>query len=242
VIRSVEPVAARDQHQVISIVLVDDEDLVRSGLKQVLLRGAGFSVVAETRVGRGVLSSVGRLAPDVLVLGVGSHGEVAALELVARLSEAPPRVRPKVLMLADQQVIDRNMTRAIQLGVSGLLLRGVSAEELLYAVRQVSRGHSVLQPRLTSRLFAGVRNFVPHGSPEWRGDLHEVLVGLSPRERDVLAGITRGMSNQEIAEDFQLAVATVKSHVSSILNKMGARDRLQAALMCLQFSLFHGDR
>jgi DNA-binding NarL/FixJ family response regulator len=146
-----------------------------------------------------------------------------------------------VLLLAGQHVIDRNLTRAIRLGVSGILLPGLTQDDLIYAVRQVSNGHSVLQPLLTSRLFAGLRNLAPFGVEQGHDGARAVVADLSPRERDVLAGVARGMSNQEIAHEFCLTVATVKSHVSSILTKLGARDRLQAALISLQHSLIHGE-
>ncbi|BBC31845.1 hypothetical protein SGFS_031390 [Streptomyces graminofaciens] len=224
------------------IMLVGDDDLVRSGLKQMLLRATGFDVVAEKRIDQDVIEFVARTAPKVVVLDIGSHDENDTLRLVGRLSAASLRARPRVLMLADQHVIDRNLTRAIRLGVSGILLPGLTQDELIYAVRQVSNGHSVLQPLLTSRLFVGLRNLAPFGVEEGRGDSQTVVADLSPRERDVVAGVARGMSNQEIANEFCLTVATVKSHVSSILTKLGARDRLQAALIFLQYSLLHGER
>ncbi|GAB2919583.1 response regulator transcription factor [Streptomyces heilongjiangensis] len=240
-ISSSGPLAVRPRERVTSVMIIDDEDLLRSGLKQALEQSTAFDVVAEAAVGRDAIAVMARKTPDVVVLGVAGHQEAVALDLIARLSAAPLPVRPKVLLLADQQVLDRSLTRAIHLGVRGILLRSVSGDELLYAVRQVSCGHSVLQPLLTSRLFAGLRHFAPVGAQAWRGGLPDVLAHLSPRERDVLTGIARGMSNQEMAEDFHLTVATVKSHVSSILTKLGARDRLQVALLCIQYGLFSED-
>ncbi|WP_177244586.1 response regulator transcription factor [Streptomyces sp. yr375] len=221
-------------------MLVGDDNLLRSGLKQSLLRDSEFEVVAESKTDQSVIASVARKAPKVVVLDVDDRDEGDALRLVGQLSAASPRIRPRILILANQQVIDRILLRAIKLGVSGILLRGVTQDELVYAVRQVSRGHSVLQPLLTSRLFAGVRSLGPFPR-EIRGDLRRVLAALSPRERDVLAGVVKGMSNQEIAQEFSLTVATVKCHVSSILTKLGARDRLQAALIALPHSLFQGE-
>ncbi|MDX2939099.1 LuxR C-terminal-related transcriptional regulator [Streptomyces ipomoeae] len=219
------------------IMLVDDEDLLRSGLKQTLLRAPGFEVVAETRVEPGAAALAGRQTPDVVVLGVGGHNESAALELIGKLAGPVPRTGPRVVMLAGYDVIGRNLARAVRLGASGALLRSVTREELIYTVRQVAQGHAVLQPPLVSRFFAGLRKYAPAGEEEWRDDVPEILSGLSRRERDVLSGIVLGRSNQEIAKEIHLTVATVKSHVSNILTKLGARDRLQAALMHQRFSL-----
>jgi len=233
--------AEQDLRQGTAVMLVGDDDLLRSALKQALLRASGFDVVAEEKTDQSVMGSVARKEPKVVVLDIDNHDEDDALRLVAGLSAASPRIRPRVLILANQQVMDRILVRAIKLGVNGILLRGLTQDELVYGVRQVSSGHSVLQPLLTSRLFAGIRNLGPLGSREYHGDLREVLTALSPREQDVLASVAKGMSNQEIAQKFSLTVATVKSHVSRILTKLGARDRLQAALMSLQHSLFQGE-
>lgn len=217
--------------QTTGIMLVDDEDLLRSGLKETIARATGLAVVAETGVGHGAVALADRQLPDVVVLGVSGHNEGAAMDLVGRLSG------PRVVMLANHPTIERNLMRAIRVGAGAILLRSVSRDELIYAIRQVAQGHNVLQPPLISRLFAGLRRFPPAGQSGWAEDVPDVMSRLSRREQDVLSGIATGLSNQEIAQENHLTVATVKSHVSSILTKLGARDRLQAALMCVQFNL-----
>jgi DNA-binding NarL/FixJ family response regulator len=216
-------------------MLVDDEKMLRLGLRQMLPASEGFEVVADVRVGPTAEEQAARQTPDVVLLGIGAHNERAALNLVGRLSGGSFRRPPRVVVLADTRTADRCLLRMVLLGVSGFLLRSVTEAELSYFVKQVARGHNVLQPVLVSKLFTRTRELRPVCGLERRCDIPDVLESLSPRERDILNGIARGQSNKEIAKEVHLTVATVKSHVSNILTKLGARDRLQAALISRHF-------
>jgi DNA-binding NarL/FixJ family response regulator len=205
------------------VMLMDDEDMARRGMSQVLGEAQNIMVVAESRVSRAAVTTARLRKPNVVLVGV--RGE-AALHLVGDLARGP---ETRVLVITSAPT-DTLVYGAISAGASGLLLRDTQAEELVYAVRKVADGHAVVDPMITSWLLDRLRS----SATDVAGSRPAAVKDLSPRELDVLARVAAGWTNQEIARSIQVSLATVKSHVSNILAKLGVRDRLGAALLARQ--------
>ena len=202
------------------LVLVDDDVLVRSGLRVLLDSEPDLTVVGDAGTGREGLEVAARTDPDVVVMDVrmpDMDGIAATAALVAR-----DPVRPRVLVLTTFED-DDYLYRALAAGASGFALKRSSPEELAHAIRVVAGGTSLVLPDLTRRLIAdGAGRSRPRGSA--------ALPELTAREADVLRQVAAGLSNTEIAGRLHLSRETVKSHVSSVLLKLGARDRTQAVI------------
>ena len=202
---------------VLRLVLVDDDVLVRSGLRVLLDSEPDLVVVGDAGTGREALQVAARTDPDVVVMDVrmpDMDGIAATAALVARDPE-----RPRVLVLTTFED-DDYLYRALSAGASGFALKRSSPEELAHAIRVVAGGTSLVLPDLTRRLIAGRARV--------RGTA--ALPELTAREADVLRQVAAGLSNTEIAARLFLSRETVKSHVSSVLLKLGARDRTQAVI------------
>ena len=199
------------------LVLVDDDVLVRSGLRVLLESEPDLTVVGDAGTGREALEVAARTDPDVVVMDVrmpDMDGIAATAALVRRDPD-----RPRVLVLTTFED-DDYLYRALHAGASGFALKRSGPEELAHAIRVVASGTSLVLPDLTRRLIAG-RSRV-------RGSA--ALPDLTAREADVLRQVAAGLSNTEIAARLYLSRETVKSHVSSVLVKLGARDRTQAVI------------
>jgi DNA-binding NarL/FixJ family response regulator len=210
---------------VIRVVLVDDDAMVRTGLRLILSAAPDIEVVGEAADGSAASVVVRRERPDVVLLDVrmpGVDGLTAARDLLADAA-APWRV----LMLTTFD-LDEYVYAALAAGASGFLLKDVPPERLVAAVRQVHDGDVLLAPDITRRLVA--RYAQPRGGPD-------PLAPLTDRERDVLALIARGLSNVEIASALHLGEATVKTHVGRILAKLDLRDRAQAVVAAYEAGL-----
>lgn len=218
---------------VISVVLVDDQALVRSGFKLLINSQDDMTVVAEAADGSVVPDAMAAAGgADVVLMDVqmpAMNGIDATRALVAADSGA------RVIMLTTFD--DHEYVRgAIEAGASGFLLKDAEPEELLGAIRSVHSGNAVLSPKVTAQVLksvAGSRDAVPAvpaGSAVADPSAAAALVDLTPRERDVLRLIALGMSNDEIAEQEYVSMATVKTHVRHILMKTGSRDRVHAVL------------
>ncbi|KAE8763454.1 response regulator transcription factor [Georgenia thermotolerans] len=206
----------------VRVLLVDDEALVRAGLRVILEGEAELEVVGEVADGAGVADAVGRLAPDVVLMDVRMprvDGIAATRVLVERAERAGAR-GPQVLVLTtfenDDYVFD-----ALRAGASGFLLKRARPEEVIEAVRVVARGDSLLFPAALRRLAAGR---VHSGADRL------TRAGLTGREQEVLRLMCAGRSNAEIAAELFLGVETVRTHVANVLAKVGARDRTQAVI------------
>ncbi len=200
------------------LVLVDDDVLVRSGLRVLLESEPDMTVVGDAGTGREALEVAGRTDPDVVVMDVrmpDMDGIAATASLVAR----DPH-RPRVLVLTTFEDHDY-LYRALHAGASGFALKRSGPEELAHAIRVVASGTSLVLPDLTRRLIAA-RSARPSGPA--------ALPELTAREADVLRQVAAGLSNTEIAARLFLSRETVKTHVSSVLVKLGARDRTQAVI------------
>ena len=199
------------------LVLVDDDVLVRSGLRVLLDSEPDLTVVGDAGTGREALAVAARTDPDVVVMDVRMP-DMDGIAATAALVERDPD-RPRVLVLTTFED-DDYLYRALSAGASGFALKRSSPEELAHAIRVVASGTSLVLPDLTRRLIAGRARV--------RGPA--ALPRLTAREADVLRQVAAGLSNTEIAHRLFLSRETVKSHVSSVLVKLGARDRTQAVI------------
>jgi DNA-binding NarL/FixJ family response regulator len=212
---------------VIRLLLVDDQELVRAGLRGILREQFGFEVVGECANGSSVPQSVAALHPDVVLMDVRMpvvDGVEATRQLTAR-DGSPPVL---VLTTFDD---DEILAAALRAGAAGFVLKDVPAEDLQRAVRAVAAGGAWLDPSVTGRVLAVYRGTAP--AP--RGD-DPALASLTAREREVLALIGRGLSNPEIAAELVVGEGTVKTHVNHIFAKLGLRDRAAAVV----FAFDHG--
>ena len=212
---AVVPVNMMDGSPEIAVLLVDDQDLVRSGLRRILRRKDGFVVVAECADGDEVPDAVAQHQPDVVVMDLRMR-RVDGIEATRRLTGGPP-----VLALTTFNE-DELLSGALRAGAAGFVLKDSSAEELIRAVRAVARGDSYLDPAVTSRVLTTYRN-AAHG-PTGKPDITE----LTTRELDVLTLIGKGLSNNEIADELFMSGVTVKSHIGRIFGKLNLRDRAAA--------------
>jgi DNA-binding NarL/FixJ family response regulator len=204
----------------VRVVLVDDEAMVRVGLRMVLTSEPDIEVVGEAQDGGEAVDVVAATAPDVVLMDVRMP-RVDGLEGSRRVLEAHPGVRVIVLTTFDE---DEYVETALRHGVSGFLLKVAPPERLVEAVRTVAGGGGLLDPAVTVRV---IESFAASPARAARSD---VLDRLTERERDVLRLIGRGLSNAEIAAELYLGETTVKTHVSNVLAKLGLRDRVQAVV------------
>lgn len=205
---------------VTTIVLVDDDPLVRVGLRAVLDSEDDFSVVGEAGDGIEGLSVIARSDPDVVIMDIRMPG-LDGLQATKRLVEHSTE-RPRILVLTTFD-LDEYVYGALRAGASGFLLKRVPPAELIDAVRIVAGGESLVFPAATRRL---VERYAT--TPDKR--LAKALERLTDREQEVLRLVARGRSNREIADELYVGRETVKSHVTSVLTKLGVRDRTQAVV------------
>ena len=205
----------------VRVVLVDDEAMVRVGLRMVLTAEPDIEVVGEAADGAAAVDVVTSTDPDVVLMDVRMP-VVDGIEGSRRVLAAAPGVRVLVLTTFDE---DDYVEAALRAGVSGFLLKVAPPERLVEAVRTVAAGGGLLDPGVTVRV---IESFA--AAPPTRTRRAEVLDALTERERDVLRLIGRGLSNSEIAAELYLGETTVKTHVSNVLAKLGLRDRVQAVV------------
>jgi DNA-binding NarL/FixJ family response regulator len=213
---------------VISLLIADDQELVRTGLRLFLETQDDLRVVGEAADGAATVERARALRPDVVLMDVRMP-RMDGVEATARLTEARLDPPPRVLVLTTFD-LDEYVYGALRAGASGFLLKDASRERLLDAIRVVHAGDALLSPSITRRL---IEDFAARAQPV---SASEALEQLTPREREVLLMVARGLSNAEIAERLVIAEATIKSHVGSILLKLDLRDRVQAVV----FAYEHG--
>jgi len=207
------------------VVIADDQALVRGGFR-LILSSAGIPVVAEAADGREAVAAALKHRPDVVLMDIRMP-EMDGLEATRRILAArrePAEVRIIILTTFD---LDQYVYTALTAGASGFLLKDVSPEHLIAAVRLVRRGDALLAPSITRRL---VERFAPRAG-------NQGLSVLTPRELEVLGLIARGLSNAELAAALTLSEATVKTHVARILGKLRLRDRVQAVVLAYETGL-----
>jgi len=211
---------------VIRVLLADDQALVRSGFRLILERDAELDVVGEAETGDEAVALARELRPDVVLMDVrmpGTDGIAATRRLVA-----DPSFGGRVLMLTTFD-LDEYVVEAVRAGASGFLLKDVLPSDLLHAVRVVERGESLLAPSLTRRL---LDEFVTR-----RATPDERFAELTERELEVAKLVARGLSNAEIGSRLFLTEATVKTHVTRVLTKLGVRDRVQVVVAAYESGL-----
>ncbi|MGL5850565.1 MAG: response regulator [Phycicoccus sp.] len=214
---------------VIRVVLVDDQELVRTGLAMVVDAQEDMRVVGQAADGAQALDVVAVTPCDLVLMDVrmpNVDGVAATRELVRRHRE-----RPRVVVLTTFD-LDEHAFAALRAGASGFLLKDATAEDVVAAIRTVHAGDAVIAPSTTRRLLDHVAAELPGSAAE-----DPVVAALTPRERDVMAQIARGATNAEIAARLYLAEATVKTHVGRILTKLGARDRVQVVIRAYEAGL-----
>ncbi|MFF7261650.1 response regulator [Streptomyces sp. NPDC008159] len=218
---------------VIRVVVVDDQDMVRSGFAALLSAQSDIDVVGEAPNGRLGVQVARSTHPDVVLMDVRMP-EMNGLEAARHLLDPPPGVthRPKVLMLTTFD-IDDYVHEALRAGASGFLLKDAPVAELVQAVRVIAAGEALLAPSVTRRLIEEVAR----RGPAPRGKARVRLNRLTPRETEVLTLVAQGMSNGEIAAALVVAEQTVKTHMTRMLAKLGARDRAQLVVLAYESGL-----
>jgi DNA-binding NarL/FixJ family response regulator len=207
------------------VLLVDDDALVRSGLRMMLAGAAGIEVVGEADDGRGVLPAVDRHRPDVVLMDIRMpHLDGIAATRLLRGQPSPPEVIVLTTFDADDLVV-----RALQAGAAGFLLKDTPPAEIVRAIELVHAGDGMLSPAVTRRLIALVAGDSDAG--ERRESASARLDSLSVREREVAIAVGRGCANADIAAELHMSVATVKAHVSRLLSKLEVDNRVQIALL-----------
>lgn len=217
----------------VRVLLVDDQALLRAGIRTILDAQPDIEVVGEARDGREAIAQAARLAPDVICMDVQMPG-MDGLE-ATRLLTSDPQVRSAVLMLTTFNR-DDYLLEALRAGASGFLLKNSRPEQLVEAVRSVGAGDGLLAPEVTRAVIARALDGADRPAPPEDGVLPAAVASLTEREVEVLRLVARGLANDEIAAELVLGRATVKTHVSNVLMKLHLRDRVQAVV----FAYEHG--
>ena len=217
-----------------TVLLVDDQALVRVGFRLLLESNPDIVVLGEASDGRSAFDQVTALRPEVVVMDVRMPG-VNGIDATRNIVEAYPEVRVLVLTTFD---LDEYAFAALRAGASGFLLKDAGPAELASAVRTVATGDAVVSARVTRRMLELFADRFPEtGSAPVPGALHPRLANLTAREVEVLRCVTDGGSNAEIASRLGLSEPTVKTHVGRILAKRGVRDRVQAVVLAYETGL-----
>jgi DNA-binding NarL/FixJ family response regulator len=216
----------------IRVFLVDDQTLVRQGIRSLLELSDAVTVVGEARDGEEAIVQIPKIRPDVVLLDLRMPGKsgLEVLEHLSRLGQLPPTI---ILTTFDEEQLVLSGLRA---GARGFLLKDVSLEQLVNAIKTVADGGSLVQPAVTERLLRGV------GQLENRFASLDQPDPLTERETEILRLLAGGYSNKEIARSLDVAEGTVKNHVSNILSKLGVRDRTRAVLKALELGLLQGSK
>ncbi|AMM19275.1 LuxR family transcriptional regulator [Frondihabitans sp. PAMC 28766] len=212
----------------ITLLLVDDQDLLRAGMAMVLGSADGIRVVGEATNGEAAVTRAAELRPDVVLMDVRMPG-LDGIEATRRIVAARPETRVIILTTFD---LDEYAFGGLNAGASGFLLKDAPAADLIQAIRTVAGGEAIVSPRITQRMLEMYRGKMPD-----RVAVEPAASPLSEREHEVLVAIGRGLSNTEIAAELFLSESTVKTHVGRVLAKLELRDRVQAVIHAYQEGL-----
>jgi DNA-binding NarL/FixJ family response regulator len=210
----------------IRVLIADDQPLVRSGYRMILDERSDLELVAEADDGEQAIALAHELQPDVILMDIRMP-TLDGVEATRRLVEAGCQARILILTTFD---LDEYVYAAVDSGASGFLLKDVQPEQLVDAIRVVAAGNSLFGPAATQRL---MERFAPPPSRTAANRLDQ----LTDREREILKLIAQGRSNAELAQQLYLSEATIKTHVSAILRKLGVRDRVQAVIAAYEAGL-----
>ncbi|MFF3066152.1 response regulator [Oerskovia sp. NPDC057915] len=218
-----------------TVLLVDDQALLRLGFRLVIESEPDLEVVGEASDGQVAIAQTAALAPDVVVMDIRMPG-MGGIEATRRIVAEHPATRVLVLTTFD---VDEYAFAALRSGASGFLLKNALPAELVAAIRTVAAGSSIVAPRIVRRLLDLFAPHLPTGATAAASadDLNPALRTLTPRELDVLRCVAEGLSNAEIAERLVLSATTVKTHVGNMLAKLGVRDRVQAVIVAYESGL-----
>jgi DNA-binding NarL/FixJ family response regulator len=209
----------------IQVLVVDDDHLMRAGLTMIIEQTSDISVVGEAEDGQQAVSMSRRERPDVVLMDV----RMPVLDGIEATRQITSSSDPRVLILTTFE-LEEYVFNALQAGASGFLLKRTPPEQLIDGIRTVAAGDALLSPSVTRRL---ISEFA--GRPE--RTVSPRLADLTDREREVLEAMARGLSNSELAETLFISENTVKTHVKSVLTKLGARDRVNAVVVAYQAGL-----
>jgi DNA-binding NarL/FixJ family response regulator len=214
----------------IKVLLVDDQGLIRQGLRALLELETDLEIVGEAENGEVAINLVAQLQPDVVLMDIRMpimDGVAATKEILKRF----PHTKILVLTTFDD---DEYVKAALQNGAMGYLLKDTPSEELAVAIRAVDKGYSQLGPGIVKKLLTQF----PATTPNPTLSVPPSLAELTPREKEVLQLIATGASNREIAQELYISEGTVKNHVTNILNRLNLRDRTQAAILANTYSSY----
>ncbi len=215
--------------QPIRVLLVDDQRLMREGLRMLLELEPDLEVVGEAADGAAALTEYGRILPDVVLMDIRMPG-MDGVEATRRLRDRWPNARVIIVTTFDE---DAYVFEGLRAGAVGYLLKDISGHDLAQAVRTVAAGGALLQPSVAARVVAEFARLATPARPPDQG----LPEPLSEREREILRLVANGLTNREIADRLALAEGTVKNYVTVILGKIGARDRTQAAVRARELGL-----
>ncbi|MEU4086595.1 response regulator transcription factor [Streptomyces aureus] len=214
----------------VRVVLADDQPLVRSGLRVLMADCPDLEVVGEAATGAEAVQLVAEAAPDVVVMDIRMPG-MDGIEATRLIATGPGTTRVLVLTTFDE---DDHVYGALRAGASGFLVKDMALDDILAAIRVVAAGDALIAPGVTRRLIA---DFVERRPTEAPAHSARPVEGITEREREVLTLVGRGRSNAEIAEELFITVGTTKSHVSRLLTKLDARDRVQLVITAYETGL-----
>jgi DNA-binding NarL/FixJ family response regulator len=216
----------------ISVLVADDQVLVRAGLRAILDAQPGIAVCGEAADGRAAIDLARLRRPDVVLMDI-QMPDIDGIEATRRVLQHAPPSDPVAVLVLTTFDLDAYVYDALRAGASGFLLKDTVPEDLVAAIRVVARGDALIAPGITKRLIEHFARSAPAIAPP------PALDELTPREAEVLLLVAAGLSNAEIAEGLVLSHATVKTHVKRILTKLGLRDRVQAVVLAHQAGLVH---
>lgn len=212
------------------MLIADDQDLVRAGLRMILEAQPDIEVVAEAADGRTTVTRALHLRPDVCLVDIRMP-ELDGLEVTRRLA-GPDVEDPLAVVIITTFDLDEYVTEALRAGARGFLVKDVSAEFVVQAVRAAAEGDALIAPSITGRL---LDTFARQGGA---GSVAQPVEPLTDREESIIVGVAQGLTNAELASTLHISLSTVKSHVNALMNKLGTRNRVQLAIWAYETGRF----